>query len=263
MTAGWYETGRRDKNLQAAVGPFCPKVGNKIRELTLGVKSLRPARDAQLDISWQTFTCECTARPGSDVFIFNQNRDLWWPAGERLEHTTENWYEAKTYLGTPGPETIHVIKANDIGTLWAHNYRRITDELKKYPPIIKGDLPRAFVSLANLTVRVVETPRGPRRLSSGDTLVELAYAPRAVGSCPTTRHESYLPPSDRRSTKPWQRSSLPGRRKDGRGSGMGRGTGQSAESARPPDLRRAGPTPDALRLHHAAPGTLVAYLPGS
>jgi hypothetical protein len=154
MTAGEYEIGRRDDNLQAAVAPFCTKVRNKIRALTLGVKFLSPAPDAELSIGLQTFTCECTARPGNDVFLFTQKFDRWW-VGERLEHRIGNLYEGETYLGTPGPEIIHVIKSNNIGTLWVDNHRRIAEELKKYPPIIKGELPRAFLSLDHITVEVV------------------------------------------------------------------------------------------------------------
>jgi hypothetical protein len=159
LTAGEYETGRRDSNMQAAVGPFCTEVRNKIREMTIGVKFLHPAPDAHLDIGWQTFTCECTARPGNDVFLFTQKGDLWWQRRERLERTTDNVYEVKTHFDVPEPVTVHIIKGNDIGSLWVENYRRMVDQLDKYPPMIKGDLPRAFVSLDSITVNLV--PKTP------------------------------------------------------------------------------------------------------
>jgi hypothetical protein len=155
MTAGGYETGRWDDNLQSAVAPFCTKVRKKIRELTLGVKFLRPVPHAQLDIGWQTFMCECTARPGNDVFLFTQKGDLWWQRRERLERSTDNVYEVKTHFSVPERVTVHVLQARDTGSLWVENYRRMIDQLDKYPPMIKGDLPRAFVSLASITVDLV------------------------------------------------------------------------------------------------------------
>jgi hypothetical protein len=97
-TAGSYETGRQDDNLQAAVGPFCTKVRNKITELTLGVVFLSPEHDSRLDIGWQTFTCRCTTRPGQDIFLFTYKEDQWWPRRERLRRTSGNKYEVKTFL---------------------------------------------------------------------------------------------------------------------------------------------------------------------
>jgi len=152
MTAGWYETGRRDKNLQAAVGPFCTKVLHKIKELTLGVDFVLPENNAELQIGWQTFTCRCTARPGSDIFLFTQRGDRWWSRRERLEQTTDNLYRVETHFDTPGHETIHVIKATDIGMIWIKNYRRMVEAIRQYPPIIEGELPRAFVPLASIMV---------------------------------------------------------------------------------------------------------------
>jgi hypothetical protein len=133
MTAGWYETGRRDGNLQAAVGPFCTKVRNKIREMTLGVDFLSPERNAQLHTGWQTFTCRCTAQPGSDIFLFTHKDNQWWPRRERLNHTTDNEYEVTTFFNNPGRQTIHVMKTNDLGLLFLDNYFHFVDQTKQYP----------------------------------------------------------------------------------------------------------------------------------
>jgi hypothetical protein len=166
MTAGEYETGRRDGNLQAAVGPFCTKVRNKIREMTLGVDILRPKNNAELQIGWQTLTCQCTGKPGNDVFLFTHKGDRWWPRRERLEQitgfypgrylddlyegktrfdipgreTTDNLYEVKMHFDTRGRETVLVVKATDIGILWIKSYHDMTDTIKQYPPMITGEL---------------------------------------------------------------------------------------------------------------------------
>jgi hypothetical protein len=158
MTAGWYETGRRDNNLQAAVGPFCTKVRQKLKELWLDVCVLDPKPNTKLQTGWQAITFRCTPRPGSDVFLFTEKDNRWWPRRERLKQTTDNVYETKTFFGEPGRHTIHLVRANDLGVVLLENYFYFTDQLKKYPSITTGELPHGFVSLASVPVEVVPKP---------------------------------------------------------------------------------------------------------
>jgi hypothetical protein len=158
MTAGWYETGRRDQNFRAAVGPFCSMVRQRIEELTLGLSFLRPEPNALLCTGWQTFTCQCTARPGPDVFLVTQKGDRWLPRQEKLELITDNKYEVKTYFSEndPGSITVHIMKATrNLPILWVESYRNIVDQAKRYPPMFRGDLPPGFFSLASIPVEVV------------------------------------------------------------------------------------------------------------
>lgn len=113
MTAGWYETERRDENMQAAVGPFCTKVRNKIRELTLGVRFRNPKPNAELTPGQHLFTCECTAPPGPDVFLFVQKGNRWWPRRDKLDQTPENpnIYRIQFLFEDRGFYKIHIVKA--------------------------------------------------------------------------------------------------------------------------------------------------------
>jgi predicted nucleotide-binding protein len=49
MTAGGYERGRRDENMEAAVAPFCTKVRKKIGELPLGASFLHPGAQRSVE----------------------------------------------------------------------------------------------------------------------------------------------------------------------------------------------------------------------
>jgi predicted nucleotide-binding protein len=141
MTAGWYETGRRDENLQAAVAPFCTMVCQKIRELTLGLSFVRPEPTARLRAGWQTFTCQCAARPARDVFLVTQKGDRWLPRQEKLELTTCNEYEVKTYFSETdlGRITVHLVKTTrDLAMLWIESYCDIVDQAKQYRAHVSG-----------------------------------------------------------------------------------------------------------------------------
>jgi hypothetical protein len=181
MTAGWYETERRDKNMQAAVGPFCTKVRNKIRELTLGVRFVDPKPNAQLSVGQHTFTCRCTARPGPDVVLFTQKENRWWPRRARLKQTPKDadLYEIDFGFGDPGLHTIHVVRANNLGMTLVKYYSDIVDRASQqweglqrtglpeatlnslrisYPPITMEEMPSGFVALDSITVEVVPKP---------------------------------------------------------------------------------------------------------
>jgi hypothetical protein len=167
--------------LQAAVGPFCTKVRNKIRELTLGVRFLSPERNAQLSVGQHTFRCQCTSRPVPDVVLFTQKGNRWWPRREKLKQVpnTTDTYEIDFGFGDPGSYTIHATKTNDLGKTLVNYYSDIAnraaqqwEELKRtglpeatlnglrisYPPIIMEELPRGFVELASITVEIVPKP---------------------------------------------------------------------------------------------------------
>jgi hypothetical protein len=180
MNAGEYEIGRKDKNTEAAVAVFCRKVRQKIGEMALGVSFLDPKPDAQLLAGEHTFICECTAQPRPNILLFTQKENRWWPRRDRLrKRQNSNRYEVKFWFEDPGPHTIHVVKAEDIGMTLFRYYCDIIDrtlrqqeELKKtglseaqlkglqisYPPITMEELPRGFVSLASITVEVVPKP---------------------------------------------------------------------------------------------------------
>jgi hypothetical protein len=158
MTAGWYEAGRSDRNFQRAVGPFCTQVRHNIGELTLGLRFLQPEPNVQLRDGWQTFTCQCTARPGRDVFLVTHKGDRWLPRQEKLERISDNVYEVETYFSDrdPGHITVHLVRTTrDLATLWIESYRTIADQVKQYPPMFKGELPPGFFSIAKITVEVV------------------------------------------------------------------------------------------------------------
>jgi hypothetical protein len=158
ITPGGYESGRSDQNMEAAVGPFCEKVRQKLKELALDTRFLDPKPNARLQVGWQTITCECTARPGGEVFVFTEKDNRWWPRRERLEPTTGNVYRARTYFEGPGRQTIQVIKANAFVLPWIENYFSILDQIKRTPPMIQGELPRGFASLASIAIEVVPKP---------------------------------------------------------------------------------------------------------
>ena len=156
MTAGSYETGRRDKDLQAAVGPFSTKARNKIKRLWLDIEFGDP-KPTQFQVGWQTVTCRCAVRPGPDVFLFTEKDDRWWPRLEKLKRSSKkNMYEVTTYFDGPGYQTLHVIKTNDLATSWMENYRYFADKHKEYPSVFTGiELPHGFVSLASIEVEVI------------------------------------------------------------------------------------------------------------
>jgi hypothetical protein len=159
ITPGAYETGRRDEDMEAAVGPFCVKVRQKLKELWLDVCVLDPKPNTKPQTGWQAITFRCTPRPGRDVFLFTEHDNGWWPRRERLKQTTDNVYETKTFFGGPGRHTIHIVRANDLlGVVLLENYFYFTDQLKKYPSITTGELPHGFVSLASVPVEVVPKP---------------------------------------------------------------------------------------------------------
>jgi len=52
--------------------------------------------------------------------------------------------------------TVHLVKTtDDLALLWVENYRDIVDEVKQYPPMIRGELPRGFFRLDSITVEIV------------------------------------------------------------------------------------------------------------
>ena len=159
MTAGSYDERRRDNDLQAAVGPFCTKVRNKIKRLWLDIEFSDP-KPSQFYVGWQTVTCQCAVRPGREVFLFTEKEDRWWPRLEQLKRSAKkNTYEAKTYFDSPGYQTLHVIKTNDLGTLWIENYRYFAKKHEDYPSIFtQVELPRGFISLASIEVEVFAKP---------------------------------------------------------------------------------------------------------
>jgi hypothetical protein len=158
ITPGRYESGRSDQNMEAAVGPFCEKVRQKLKELALDVRFVDPMPNVRLPVGWQTVTCECTPRPGGEVFLFTEKDNRWWPRRERLEPTTGNLYRAKTNFDGPGRHTIQVIKTNGLALAWVENYFKILDQIKRTPAMIQGELPRGFVSLASIAIEVVTNP---------------------------------------------------------------------------------------------------------
>jgi hypothetical protein len=126
--------------------------------LTPHVDFLRPEPNDQLRAGWQTFTCQCTARPGRDVFLVTHKGDRWLPRQEKLARTSDNVYEVKTYFSDrdPGNIAVHLIKAmNDLALQWTENYLSNVDQVKQYPPMFMGELPPGFFSLASITVEVV------------------------------------------------------------------------------------------------------------
>jgi len=50
---------------------------------------------------------------------------------------------------------VHLMKiTNDLAMMWIENYRRIVDQVKQYPPMFRGELPRGFLILASITVLI-------------------------------------------------------------------------------------------------------------
>lgn len=84
MTAGWYETGRQDKEMQPAVGPFCNNVRRKINETTFGIDFIHPDNNTSLSSGKHILTCKCNVYPGSDILLFVQNQHRWYPKRDRL-----------------------------------------------------------------------------------------------------------------------------------------------------------------------------------
>jgi hypothetical protein len=159
MTTGWYEMGRSDSNLQRAVGPFCTKVRHKIGELTLGLSLIPPEPNVPLRTGWQTFRCQCTARPGRDVFLITKKGDRWLPRQEKLKQVNDNLYEVKTYFDPDdrGHVTVHIMRTTrDLSMLWIESYCRVVKEAGKFPPMFKGELPPGFFSLASITIEVAD-----------------------------------------------------------------------------------------------------------
>ena len=179
MTAGWYETGRQDKEMQPAVGPFCNNVRRKINETTFGIDFIHPDNNTSLSSGKHILTCKCNVYPGSDILLFVQNQHRWYPKRDRFRNWSykSNLYDIDCHLGGLGLQTIHLVKTNDLGKMLIENYLGVCDQgrlqwerLKEmgiseadlkplriwYPPLrIYGDLPPGLFSLANVTVEVV------------------------------------------------------------------------------------------------------------
>jgi predicted nucleotide-binding protein len=80
MTAGWYERGRRDENMEAAVAPFCTKVRQKIRDLPLGASFLHPghsARFSTVEVSPQYTTAENIHFKSSQKYLKFSDQAIW------------------------------------------------------------------------------------------------------------------------------------------------------------------------------------------
>lgn len=169
MTAGEYETERRDQSMEAAVGPFCTKVRKKLEQMWLSVDILRPEPDAQIEIGWQTIICRCTNWLGPNIFVFTQSTNGWWPRSERLKKINDYKYEVQTYFSAPIFEKIHIVTTNDLAMLSTNNYLALRKQMNEargaagltaaYPPFMTGkELPQGFVRLAEITVEVVPKP---------------------------------------------------------------------------------------------------------
>ena len=86
-----------------------------------------------------------------------KKEDRWWPRLEKLKRSTKkNVYETKTYFDGPGYQTLHVVKANDLGISWIENYRYFAEKYKDNSSIFTAiELPRGFISLASIDIEVV------------------------------------------------------------------------------------------------------------
>jgi len=166
MTAGGYETKRQYQNLQAAVGPFCAKVRAKIREFT--VRFVHPEPGAKLTPGWQTFTLECGARPGRDLFFLTRTGDRWWPRRDPLDPADANKYKVQFWL-TTGFQELCAVKANPLGMVLLNFYLNITQDLRDsglskdglqkhglwYPGLKMEELPRGITLLDSIRFEVV------------------------------------------------------------------------------------------------------------
>lgn len=183
ITAGSYETQRRDGNNEAAVSVFCSKVQAKIREHTLSFQFVDIVPNAQLDTyktgGRYTFTCECNGPPPDDFFVLVQRGDLWWPQPTKLQRTFSGQYKFDCWFGATGDHIIHVIKASSMARVLIEYYLYVLKTLEDkratlrriglteiqledlqpwYPPISLGGLPQELFSIAHVAVQVVPNP---------------------------------------------------------------------------------------------------------
>lgn len=92
---------------------------------TLGLEFTEPSvNPAVLTVKLpapHTFKCTCITPPGSDVFVVSERSGMWWPQQFKLHpvHGEEvdgyQVYAFELWFTTPGPQSVHVIKANELG----------------------------------------------------------------------------------------------------------------------------------------------------
>jgi predicted nucleotide-binding protein len=184
ITAGRYETGRSDNNLEAAVSVFCSKVLTKIREDTLSLTFVDIEPNAPLHTyktgGKHTFTCECNRQPPDDVFVLVNRGNLWWPQPTRPQRTfSGRHYQFDCWFGATGSHTIHVVKARSAARVLIEYYFNVIKKLEEnraklrrmsltetqlkdlqpwYPPISLDELPQDLFSIADVAVQVVPSP---------------------------------------------------------------------------------------------------------
>lgn len=129
MTAGWYETGRRDLNMRAAVAPFCTEVRKKLKVMWVAVKFVEPQPNARLDIGFQRITCQSTSALGPNTFVFTQKGNTWWPRSERLQKVSDDTYTLRTWFDGAGHQRVHIVKTNDLATITTESYLKSSKTL--------------------------------------------------------------------------------------------------------------------------------------
>jgi diaminohydroxyphosphoribosylaminopyrimidine deaminase/5-amino-6-(5-phosphoribosylamino)uracil reductase len=66
-------------------------------------------------------------QPGPDVFAFIGNGGQWWPQPHSLCVTGKGTWSMKTYFGSYGPQTIWIVKANQLAIDLVKYYEKVRD----------------------------------------------------------------------------------------------------------------------------------------
>jgi hypothetical protein len=122
--------------------------------------------------------------PGPDIAALSDNNGRWYfqPHAVRVVDEGKKQWSTKFYFGNPGPHTLYIVKANELGIVLRNYYRRVVelntqrtrqllerfnedeDFIRKklpgdYPGIEMGKLPKGLEMQASVDVIVEEPPK--------------------------------------------------------------------------------------------------------
>ena len=96
---------------------------------TLGVTFLEPKPEEDVHQGRVKFTIRCITPPQSNIRVIAVRPESWWPQESNIRQIGSDTYEFYCFFGSPGPLTVHVVRASELGEQFLAFYFRTRTQL--------------------------------------------------------------------------------------------------------------------------------------